>query len=299
MRPVVVIAGPTATGKTALALAVAQHKPIEIISMDSACVYRGMDVGTAKPSAAELSAVTHHLINIRNPQEAFSAAQFAQSVQRLVPEIRARGREPLVVGGTMLYFKALADGLSDMPTVAPEIRAAIEQEARNRGWPALHRALAEFDPATAARLNPQDAQRISRAIEVFRASGTPLSAFQGARTSGMPIRLLSLEPQDRAWLHKRIEQRFDAMCAAGLVEEVRGLLSQGLSPELPALRAVGYRQAIELLQGQCSAAEFKERGYAASRQLAKRQLPGCARCRIGAWCTRMRRTLQRLGLRAL
>jgi tRNA dimethylallyltransferase len=276
------LAGPTASGKTAAALAIAAQQPTEIISVDSALVYRGMDIGTAKPSAAELAAVPHHLIDIRDPLQAYSAAEFAADAARLIEEISARGKLPLLVGGTMLYFKALLDGLDDMPPADPLIRAALLAEAGEKGWPALHAELARVDAPTAARLAPNDSQRISRALEVFRLTGQPLSSFQKKnaieKVAGdeHPIRagaLISLEPQDRAWLHDRIAQRFDAMLAAGFLDEVRVLRARGdLHPDLPSMRCVGYRQAWEALDGAFPMNELRERGIAATRQLAKRQI---------------------------
>jgi tRNA dimethylallyltransferase len=276
------VAGPTASGKTAAALAVAAQQPVEIISVDSALVYRSMDIGTAKPTAAELAAVPHHLINIRDPLQAYSAAEFVADATRLIAGITARGRLPLLVGGTMLYFKALRDGLDDMPAADPAIRAALDAEAQAKGWPALHAELAAVDAVTAARLAPNDSQRISRALEVFRVSGQPLSFFQTQHAiekgaaHARPERagaLVSLEPRDRAWLHERIAQRFDAMLAGGFLEEVKALRARGdLHRDLPAMRCVGYRQAWEALDGDWPMAELRERGIAATRQLAKRQI---------------------------
>ena len=288
------LAGPTAAGKTAAALAIARQHPVEIISVDSALVYRGMDIGTAKPSADELATVPHHLINIRDPLQAYSAAEFVTDAQRLMQDIRQRGKLPLLVGGTMLYFKALFDGLDDMPKADPAVRATLAAEAAARGWPALHAELALVDPLTAARLQPQDSQRISRALEVFRVSGQPLSFFQrriaatSAANGSPPTEpantpkpsglLISLEPNDRAWLHGRIAERFDAMLAAGFLDEVRALRARGdLHPDLPSMRCVGYRQAWTLLNGLDSLGDlalrdFREQGIAATRQLAKRQL---------------------------
>ncbi|WP_101050388.1 tRNA (adenosine(37)-N6)-dimethylallyltransferase MiaA, partial [Macromonas nakdongensis] len=251
------IAGPTASGKTALALALAQERPVEIVSVDSALVYRGMDIGTAKPTPQERAAVPHHLLDIRDPSEAYSAADFARDAQRLVAEIRQRGALPLLVGGTMLYFKALFEGLDDMPAAQPALRAALEAEAQAQGWPALHAELAQVDPSTAARLSPNDGQRIGRALEIYRATGQPLSSFhhrrdpapgQPPQIAGQTGALLSLEPTERGWLHARIAQRFDAMLTDGLVAEVQALRARGdLGPELPAMRCVGYRQAWEAL----------------------------------------------------
>ncbi|MDI1238738.1 MAG: tRNA (adenosine(37)-N6)-dimethylallyltransferase MiaA [Polaromonas sp.] len=276
------LAGPTASGKTAAAFAIARHHPVEIISVDSALVYRGMDIGTAKPTPAELALVPHHLINIRDPLQAYSAAGFMADATRLIDEITARGRLPLLVGGTMLYFKALFDGLDDMPKADPAIRATLLAEAGAKGWPALHAELATVDAVTAARLAPNDSQRISRALEVFRLTGLPLSFFQkkiaiekvaGGAGSIRAGALISLEPQDRAWLHERIAQRFDAMLATGFLDEVKALRARGdLHPELPSMRCVGYRQAWEALDGVFPLSELRERGIAATRQLAKRQI---------------------------
>ncbi|HSV34103.1 MAG TPA: tRNA (adenosine(37)-N6)-dimethylallyltransferase MiaA [Ramlibacter sp.] len=279
------LAGPTASGKTAAALAIAQRLPAEIVSVDSALVYRGMDIGTAKPSAAERAAVPHHLIDIRDPLHAYSAAEFAADAARLVAEINARGKLALLVGGTMLYFKALFEGLHEMPAANEAVRAALEQEAAARGWPAIHAELARVDAVTAARLAPNDAQRIQRALEVFRVSGRPLSSFHQERRGPDPawaqVPLFSLEPTDRAWLHARIAERFDAMLAAGFLDEVKALRARGdLAPDLPSMRCVGYRQAWELLDAHEQTApkkpfplhRLRELGIFATRQLAKRQL---------------------------
>jgi tRNA dimethylallyltransferase len=233
-----------------------------------------MDIGTAKPSREERARVPHHLIDIRDPRESYSAAEFAVDASRLVAQINARGRLALLVGGTMLYFKALFEGLDAMPPAQPEIRAAIEAEAALRGWPALHAELAQGDPATAARLAPNDSQRIQRALEVLRATGRPISSFHGEKRGGarrMP--LFALEPQDRAWLHERIALRFDTMLAAGFLDEVKALRARGdLDASLPSMRAVGYRQAWEALDGAFPLSELRDRGIFATRQLAKRQL---------------------------
>jgi tRNA dimethylallyltransferase len=272
----VALAGPTASGKSAAALVLAEALTAEIVSVDSALVYRGMDIGTAKPTREERARVPHHLIDIREPTEAYSAAEFAADARRLAGEIQARGKRVVLVGGTMLYFKALFEGLAALPPADPEVRAAIEAEAARAGWPALHAQLTDVDPETAARLAPNDAQRIQRALEVFRLTSRPLSAFHGAgtRTGALrPDRFLSLEPNDRAWLHERIAQRFDAMLAAGFLDEVRSLRARGdLHAELPSMRCVGYRQAWEALEGAWPLASVRERGIAATRQLAKRQL---------------------------
>ncbi|CAN1533307.1 MiaA tRNA delta(2)-isopentenylpyrophosphate transferase [Burkholderiaceae bacterium] len=277
------IAGPTASGKTALSLAIAQRWPVEIISVDSALVYRGMDIGTAKPSAAELAQVPHHLIDIRDPLYAYSAADFVRDATALISDIQARGRMPLLVGGTMLYFKALMEGLNDMPTANPEVRADIDARAQAQGWPALHAELAAIDPTSAQRLAPNDSQRIARALEVFAISGQPLSQWHAlTRQHNSPLRpdrLIALEPSDRAWLHTRIGQRFETMLDQGLVDEVRGLRARGdLHPDLPSMRCVGYRQCWEMLDGcqdQPQASDLhtlRETAVSATRQLAKRQL---------------------------
>lgn len=272
----VCLAGPTASGKTAAALALAVRRPVEIVSVDSALVYRGMDIGTAKPSAAERAAAPHHLIDIVDPADSYSAARFVADANRLVDEITARGRLPLLVGGTMLYFKALRDGLDAMPETDPAIRAELDARAAAEGWPALHAELARVDPVTAARLAPNDAQRIQRALEVYLGSGRPISAWQQGARAEKPAAaawpLVSLEPASRAWLHERIAQRFDAMLAAGFVDEVRALRARGdLHPGLPSMRCVGYRQAWEALDAG-DLAPLRERGIAATRQLAKRQI---------------------------
>ncbi len=288
------IAGPTASGKTAAALAIARERAVEIISVDSALVYRGMDIGTAKPSADELALVPHHLINIRDPLQAYSAAEFVRDAQALIADIRARGKTALLVGGTMLYFKALFDGLDDMPPANPAVRAVLEAEAAAKGWPALHAELASVDPITAARLAPLDSQRIQRALEVFRISGLPLSHFHAAGNATKNIAgyadstganaLISLEPQERSWLHTRIAQRFDTMLESGFLDEVRALRARGdLHPDLPSMRCVGYRQAWQLLDAHearggntpfpiSAIQELRELGIIATRQLAKRQV---------------------------
>jgi tRNA dimethylallyltransferase len=289
MKPqALAIAGPTASGKTGLALAIAAHLQdqggAEIISVDSALVFKGMNIGTAKPSVSELAAVPHHLIDIRDPLNAYSAAEFAHDALACVADIRSRGKMPILVGGTMLYFKALMEGLNDMPAANAEIRAGIQAEAENLGWPAMHAVLRQVDPLTAARLAPADSQRISRALEVFRISGKALSSFhqlnvapaEPANSNALHwanAPLLSLEPTDRSWLHKRIEQRFDDMLTNGFLDEVKVLRARGdLTPDLPAMRCVGYRQAWEALDGTLPMSELRDRGVFATRQLAKRQI---------------------------
>ena len=275
------LAGPTASGKTAVALAIARELPVEIVSVDSALVYKGMDIGTAKPSADELAAAPHHLIDIIDPSESYSAARFVQDANRLIGEIRERGRLPLLVGGTMLYFKALVDGIDALPQADAKVRAALDAEAAAQGWPAMHAQLAAVDPATAARLAPNDSQRVQRALEVWRLTGKPLSSFhtrgEGRGDPGQEHLLIALEPSDRAWLHARIAQRFEEMLEQGLLGEVRMLMSRSnLHPNLPSMRCVGYRQAWEALalglQGDALRSTVATRGVAATRQLAKRQL---------------------------
>jgi tRNA dimethylallyltransferase len=333
-RRAVGIAGPTASGKSAAAMALAAHLPIEIVSVDSAQVYRGMDIGTAKPSAEERAAVAHHLVDLIEPTQAYSAAQFVADANRLIGEINGRGAAAVLVGGTMLYFKALLEGLDEMPPADAAVRAELDARALALGWPAMHAELAEVDPITAARLPPNDSQRVQRALEVWRITGRPLSSFHrkaasaaassaacgddAATMSAAPavaaphlarpdLPLISLEPTDRAWLHRRVEQRFAAMLDDGLVDEVRRLRARGdLNPDLPSMRCVGYRQTWAMLdeaalrsrRGRSPAgiatplgtdepgasdigtpdltandlALVAERGVAATRQLAKRQL---------------------------
>jgi tRNA dimethylallyltransferase len=272
-------------------LAIAQEHACEIISVDSALVYRGMDIGTAKPSAAELAQVPHHLIDIRDPLKAYNAAEFVRDARHLIVDITGRGKLPLLVGGTMLYFKALFDGLDDMPAANPAVRAVLEHEAAEKGWPEMHAELARVDPVTAARLAPADSQRIQRALEVFRLTGQPLSHFHSTKNATQKIAgyaysagagaLISLEPEHRTWLHERIAQRFDTMLEQGFVDEVRALRQRGdLNPDLPSMRCVGYRQVWEALDAHdaCGStaplplAGLRERGIIATRQLAKRQI---------------------------
>ena len=276
----IALVGPTASGKTAAALALAQQLQsqggAEIISMDSALVYQGMDIGTAKPSREELAAVPHHLIDTLDPMQSYSAAEFSKDATRLIHDICARGKTPLLVGGTMLYLKALLEGLNDIPAANPEIRTQIQEEAERIGWPALHARLAQVDPQTAARLAPGDSQRIGRALEVWTATGQTLTSFHQSAKAQAPdwhIPVISLEPQDRAWLHQRIALRFEQMMAAGFMDEVKALRARGdLHPDLPSMRCVGYRQAWEGLDENWPEAETLERGIFATRQLAKRQI---------------------------
>jgi tRNA dimethylallyltransferase len=280
--PLWILAGPTACGKTAAALALAAHIPLEIISVDSALIYRGMDIGTAKPSAAERAQVPHHLIDIIDPADSYNAARFVADTERLIGEIRARGRTPLLVGGTMLYIKALLDGLDELPPSDLAVRAELDEAFARHGSPAMHARLAEVDPATAARLAPGDTQRIQRALEVWHSTGQPLSSFHQRSTQSRPprpARLVSLEPQDRAWLHHRIALRFEQMMGQGFIDEVRRLRGRGdLHVGLPSIRCVGYRQVWEAMDAGADLnqpavrAQVMERGIAATRQLAKRQI---------------------------
>ena len=276
-RPLAIaLMGPTASGKTALAVAWAQQLGTEVISVDSALVYRGLDIGAAKPDAATRALAPHHLVDVRDPHEVFSAADFARDALPPMQALAARGRVPLLVGGTGLYFSALLRGLSDMPEADPALRAAIAAQAAERGWAAMHADLAAVDPAAGLRIKPQDAQRITRALEVFRATGRPISAWQqdGAhRTFPFRVLRLVLAPADRAVLHERIALRFDQMIADGFLDEMRRLRTDPrLHPDLPSMRAVGYRQAWHHLEGHTDAATFRAEAIAATRQLAKRQI---------------------------
>ncbi len=290
LLPCMAIAGPTASGKTAAALALAdalaaQGQACEIISVDSALVYRGMDIGSAKPSRAEQAQVPHHLIDILDPLERYSAAEFVRDATQQIAAIRQRGAVPLLVGGTMLYFKALIDGLDDMPAANPAIRQRLDAQAAALGWPAMHARLAEVDPTTAARLAPGDSQRIQRALEVWESTGQPLSSFhtpEKRANNACPISagaFFSLEPQDRTWLHQRIAQRFDLMLVEGFLQEMAQLRARGdLHLDLPSMRCVGYRQAWEALDSAAASGQplaldsLRDKGIAATRQLAKRQI---------------------------
>ena len=269
----VALLGPTASGKSHAVMQLAGVLPLEIVSVDSAQVYRGMDVGTAKPSAADRNRVTHHLIDLVDPAEPYCAARFVRDAQAAIATIRQRGRLPLLVGGTMLYAKALREGLAELPPADPEVRARLARQAQDQGWPALHARLREIDARTAERLSPGDRQRIQRALEVYELTGEPMSdLLQAAATQPTPLLTIAWTPSDRAELHRRIEARFDSMLAAGLLDEVRGLRARGdLHPELPSMRSVGYRQAWDHLHGATSFDEFRASAIAASRQLAKRQ----------------------------
>ena len=270
----VCLTGPTACGKTDLALALAALVPLEIVSMDSALVYRGLDIGTAKPAPDVRRAVPHHLVDVLEPTEAYSAGRFARDAARLVAEIRARGRLPLLVGGTLLYLKAFRDGLSALPRADSGLRAGLDREAEQHGWGALHERLRQVDPQAAARIAPSDRQRIQRALEVHTLARRPITELQRARAErDHGVLAIALVPQSRVELAVRIERRFDAMVAAGLVQEVERLRARGdLRPELPAMRAVGYRQLWSYLDGQCAWDEARAKALAATRQYAKRQL---------------------------
>ena len=268
--------GPTASGKTGVAVELVQRLPLEIISVDSALVYRHMNIGTAKPDAATLALAPHHLIDLIEPTQIYSAAQFCRDALELMRDITARGKIPFLVGGTMLYFKALREGLNDLPSADAEIRARLEAQADAFGWAALHAELARVDPKTAARLHPADAQRISRALEVYALTGQPMSTYLNrADASALPYRVLplALMPSDRGVLHTRIAERFDTMLRQGLIAEVEGLRARfDLHPELPAMRCVGYRQTWLYLDGEINRDDLRERGICATRQLAKRQM---------------------------
>lgn len=278
--PLVFLMGPTGSGKTAVALELAgtwgttHDTSIEIVSVDSALVYRGLDIGTAKPSLAERARVPHWMLDLCDPAESYSAARYAEDAQSCLQTIEQRHARPLLVGGTMLYARALTTGFDDLPSANPELRARLEAKAAVEGWPALHAELTDRDPITARRLSPNDSQRIQRALEVIYVTGKPLSQLQGRATAGgRPAVFVSLEPNNRTWLHERLAQRFDCMLAGGLLEEVRALKARSdLHPNLPAIRSVGYRQIWAYLAGECSFEEMRERALAATRQLAKRQL---------------------------
>jgi tRNA dimethylallyltransferase len=273
---VIAIMGPTASGKTAAALALAQHIPCEIISVDSALVYRQMDIGTAKPNTEERAAVPHHLIDILDPTESYSVAQFQTDVMELVQQISTRGKMPLLVGGTMMYFNVLMKGLGDLPVSNPTIREKLNAEIAVNGIASLHARLVQLDPVTAARLPVGDTQRIQRALEVIEITGQPLSTLFAQQNKSIPaltIHAFSLEPSERRVLHQRIEERFDVMLQQGFLDEVRALRARGdLTATMPSMRCVGYRQAWEYLDGKFDMREFRERGIIATRQLAKRQL---------------------------
>jgi len=276
LPPAIFLMGPTASGKTNVAVELAQRLPVELISVDSALVYRGMNIGTAKPDAATLARAPHHLIDIIDPTEAYSAAAFRHDALRLMHDITQRGKIPLLVGGTMLYFKALREGLSDLPQSSPEVRAALDTEIAQYGIQNLHRQLALVDAETAARLKPTDTQRIQRAIEIYRITGQPMSALIGQQgIAELPYRIIpiALVPGDRAQLHARITTRFKAMLEHGLMEELRTLREKyPLHANMTSMRCVGYRQAWQCMEGEINKTQLLETGLAATRQLAKRQL---------------------------
>jgi tRNA dimethylallyltransferase len=274
-RTAFALLGPTASGKSPLAMRLAERLPIEIVSVDSGQVYRGMDIGTAKPLAAERARVPHHLIDLVEPTESYSAGRFRADAIRAVEAILSRARIPLLVGGTMLYYRALAEGIDNLPAADPSVRAAIDAEASQKGWPALHAELARIDPVAAARITPNDSQRIQRALEVYRVTGKPISALQRGKKDPPPFELkaFAIVPQDRAELHRRIAERFGGMLKAGLVDELKTLRQKfQLAAELPSMRCVGYRQVWIFLEGKCNEKEMRDAGIAATRQLAKRQL---------------------------
>ena len=276
LPPAILLIGPTASGKTALAFELATRFPCDIVSVDSAQVFRDMNIGTAKPDTATLARFPHRLIDLITPEERYSAAQFRSDALREMESISAAGRIPLLVGGTMLYVKALREGLAELPQADPALRAQIDAEAAAQGWPALHAELARHDPETAARLKPTDAQRIQRALEVVRLTGRTLGSFFAEQgESALPFNMLNiaLVPSDRSVLHRRIGERFAAMLADGLVDEVKALREKyHLDAGLPSMRCVGYRQVWEMLEGSLPAKELRERGIYATRQFAKRQL---------------------------
>lgn len=283
----VFLMGPTASGKTGLAVELCEHFPLEIISVDSALVYRGMDIGTAKPDAETLNKAPHRLIDIRDPSESYSAADFRDDALREMQSIGAAGKVPLLVGGTMLYFRALEHGLSELPAANPQVRKQLAQQAADIGWPAMHEILRQKDPQAASRIHPNDPQRIQRALEVISISGQPMSELQ-ARTAGnsLDYRLhkIIISPQPRSVLHKRIEQRFDLMMKNGFVDEMKLLYSRSdLNTDLPSMRAVGYRQAWQWLEGNSTSEQMRDQAIAATRQLAKRQLTWLRRENACIW----------------
>jgi len=274
-RTAYALLGPTASGKSRLALELAARHPLEVVSVDSGQVYRGMDIGTAKPTREERARVPHHLIDLVDPTESYSAGRFRADAMAAIEDILGRGRVPLLVGGTMLYYKALAQGIDALPGADPALRARLDARAAREGWPALHAELAKVDPAAAARISPNDAQRIQRALEVWEASGKPLTELQRGAGATLPfeLRAFALVPEDRTALHGRIAERFEAMLRDGLVEELAALRNRfELTASLPSMRCVGYRQAWGYLEGQYGLDELRARGIAATRQLAKRQL---------------------------
>lgn len=287
IKPCIALMGPTAAGKTAASIMLAESMPVEIISVDSALVYRGMDIGTAKPDSELLAQIPHHLIDIRNPDQTYSAAEFRDDTLRLVDEIHARGRVPVLAGGTMLYYRACFDGLSPLPAADAETRQRLEAEAEQLGWSHMHQRLAKVDPEAAARIHPNDPQRIQRALEVYEVSGRSLSDWhreQPMEPASVPVLKLVVAPQQRSVLHERIERRFEQMLEQGFIEEVKQLREDySLEPQMPSMRAVGYRQAWCHLEGEYDQAEMRERAVAATRQLAKRQYTWLRRERGALW----------------
>ena len=302
-RYAVLLMGPTGAGKSDLALALAEQLPLEIVSVDSALVYRGMDIGTAKPSLSDRARVAHHLIDIRDPAASYSVGEFTRDAQRLMQDIWRRGKHPLLVGGTMLYFHALTTGIAQLPEADPKMRADIDAQASEMGWAAVHRELAEVDPQAAARIHINDPQRIQRALEVFRLTGETITELQQKRVSAFSdvnIKEFAIAPLERAELHTKIKSRFEAMLDAGFVAEVRRLYERGdLSSEHPSMRAVGYRQIWGYLTGRSALKEAEEQGIAATRQLAKRQLTWLRRRANAQWLDSMHPEVARLIFDAL
>ncbi|QUI69817.1 tRNA (adenosine(37)-N6)-dimethylallyltransferase MiaA [Pseudoalteromonas sp. M8] len=273
--PVITLMGPTAAGKTALAIELCQALNTEIISVDSALVYKGMDIGTAKPSAQEQAQAPHHLIDIIDPAQSYSVAEFRADAIKLIDDFHQRGKVPILVGGTMMYFKGLIEGLSPLPEADAEIRAVLEREAEQKGWPALHQQLKEIDSEAAAKISENDSQRINRALEVYRISGKTMTQLQQSKQDALPYKFhqFAIAPSDRKVLHERIEKRFEIMLDEGFKNEVLALYQRkDLHPDLPSIRCVGYRQMWEYLAGECDYNEMVFKGVAATRQLAKRQL---------------------------
>jgi tRNA dimethylallyltransferase len=302
-RQAILLLGPTGSGKSDLALRLAEALPLEIVSVDSALVYRGMDIGTAKPNATARARIPHHLMDIRDPTESYSAGEFTRDAVRVMEDIWRRGRQPLLVGGTMLYFHALSHGIADLPEGNPGVRAQIEHEAAQSGWAALHRELGGVDPAAAARIHANDPQRIQRALEVYRLTGETITKLQQRRVSvfaDVDVAEFALAPLERSELHTRIEMRFGAMLDAGLLAEVRGLFERGdLTAEHPSMRAVGYRQLWRHLAGQCELDEAIEKAIAATRQLAKRQLTWLRRRERAQWFDSVHPEVARMTIAAL
>lgn len=287
MKPVICLMGPTACGKTQVAIDAVQKGPYEIVSVDSAMIYRGMDIGTAKPTSAELALAPHRLIDICDPADGYSVGQFLRDVEREISQIHAKQKTPLLVGGTMMYFHQLQHGMHALPQTTPEIRTRVATLAAQHGWPALHEKLAQVDPVTAERLEPTDAQRVARAYEIYLQTGQPLSVWhmtEAPAQSDFEFQSLILAPSDRKVIHGRIEKRFDQMLAAGFIDEVKTLYERGdLSPALPSIRCVGYRQAWSYLADEYSKEQMREQAIIATRQLCKRQLTWLRRWENAVW----------------